>query len=198
MLTNTAINDHMFLNSFCFAQRCSIKVIHEQSMWKHDSKKRMYGSMSHIQLCLLKLKSVYINVILNCNRWLLYDYLSNGKYTSTSMSLPFYVYVTSNLQKEHTQHKFKWRTAHFDHGLPSGVWFHWNVTHVHVARSSERLCNYIKGANSCSIKCTVHGTLQCRRKLGMHLHITEIMAAVQFTGWGTHKSILSLWLLLMP
>jgi len=55
-----------------------------------------------------------------------------------------------------TQHKFLWRTAHFDHGPPSGVSFNWHVTQVHVARSSERLCNYIKEGNSCSIKCTWH------------------------------------------
>jgi hypothetical protein len=101
MLTNISINDHMSLNS-CFAQRFSIKVLHEQSIWKHDSKKRRYGPMLQIQLGLLKLKRMYINVILNFSSWLLNDYLSNGKCMSTSASLRFYVYVNSNLQKEHT------------------------------------------------------------------------------------------------
>ena len=58
--------------------------------------------MLHIQLGLLK--CIYKNVILNCKNWLLNGELSNGKYMSTSVSLPFYVYVTSNLQKEHTPH----------------------------------------------------------------------------------------------
>jgi DNA-dependent RNA polymerase auxiliary subunit epsilon len=93
----------------------------------------------------------------------------------------YFLYLCNLKPAEGTHHKFQWRTAHFDHGPPSGVRFHCNVMYVHVARSSERLRNYIKEANSFSIEFIVHGTLQCRRKLGMHLHITEIMAAVHFT-----------------
>jgi len=124
-------------------------------MWKHDSKKRRYGSMLHSQLGLLKLKSTFKNVIMNCNNCLLNDYLSNGKYMSTFVPIPFVRW--RNLKPGEGTHITNFNgiqltstTFHL-----AEFWFHWHVTHVHVARSSERMCNYIKEAPSFSTKCIV-------------------------------------------
>jgi hypothetical protein len=76
---------------------------------------------------------------------------------SSSVQLPS-VCLCNLKPAEGTHHELLWRTAHFDHVPPSGVWFHWHGTHMHVARSSERLCNYINEVNSHSIERAVYST----------------------------------------